>query len=126
MNDVPLNEVPVVLPPVEPEPIKVREITPEQQKAIDALGNHLLHEYFANLHPTDKGKKTNPVEVLVRSAIRHVIEIIGPSATPEQVAAGLYEVLHIGDNIKFQLKRIGDEKIDAIVDGLSKKKHHRH
>jgi hypothetical protein len=99
------------------------EITPEQQEAINKLGNYLLREYFANLHPSDKSKKTNPVEVLVRSAIKHVIEMLGSKATPENVAAGLYEVLHIGDNISYFLKQIQDKKVDLIVDGL---KRHRH
>ena len=114
-NDKPIDEIVQTQIPA--------TITPEQQKAVNTLGNYLLKEYFDNLHPSDKGKKTNPVEVLVRSAIKHVIEMLGPKATPENVAAGLYEVLHIGDNVNFLLKQAGDQKIDSIISGL---KRHRH
>jgi len=119
-NDTPIEEMPVI---ETPQPQNQIVVTPELQKAIGALGNYLVREYFANLHPSDKGKRTYPVEVLMRSAIKHVIEMLGPNATPENVAAGLYEVLHLGDNITFFLKQSGDKKIDAIVSGL---KRHRH
>lgn len=75
----------------------------EQQKAIVALSKYLVEEFAKNLRADDKQRQTNPIEILLRSAIKHVVDMLGDQATAETVATGLYEVLHIGDNINYAL-----------------------
>lgn len=86
---------------VKGDTLSTQQPTDEEKKQIATIANYLMTEFFRNIHKTDAAKKTNPIEVVMRSAIKSVIITLGPTAVPQQIANGLYELLHIGENITY-------------------------